>query len=61
MNHHGTSGKLETMLPSEARGRLKEVNRILALKEKQHAEYLVRHEEETKALQAEKAELEAVE
>ena len=60
MKIHNSSGNVETALPSEARKRLKEIARVLELKEKNHTEYLARHEEELKALQDEKAELESV-
>jgi len=60
MKHHNSAGKFEMIAPSEAQTRLKEIARVLALKEKSHAEYLVRHAEELAALQKEKAELESV-
>lgn len=60
MKHHNAAGRFEPVAPSEAQTRLKEIARVLALKEKNHAEYLKRHEEETAALKKEQADLEAV-
>lgn len=56
--HHNSAGKLEAITSLETRTRLKEIERVLALKQKNHAEYLIRHEAELEALKKEKAELE---
>lgn len=59
MNFHSASGRVEPMGPSEARSRLKEIARILELKEKNHSEYLIRHANELEDLKTEQADLEA--